>query len=70
MQVEIVGGPRDGEMLEVRNGTHEIRFPVSAVPPSYHDWTAAPPLGEIETIVLPVLKRVDGKMFVQWKKGN
>lgn len=56
MQVEIMGGPRDGEVMTVRDGTHHIRFPIQTT-------------GGMAVKTLPIIRRVDGKFIIRWKKG-
>ncbi len=57
VEVEIVGGPRDGARLAL---------PSSASVYYVHALTAA---GIVEQIALPILKRRDGRLVIAWPKG-
>lgn len=60
VEIELVGGPHDGTKIKVAKTTHSLNMPVDPVD-----------VGRIGPYTgLPVLRRPDGRLYVQWPKGG
>lgn len=65
--VELKGGPRDGEIVEVAEGRLEIMFPARKTLTNYFDINPGPD-SMIQSIAAPILRNSQGRYYVDVPK--
>jgi hypothetical protein len=67
-EVEIIGGPYDGRVMEIPDANSEYIFPVE-LPPSTIQYNEATMNIELNTLTCP-LRRTDKGWRIYWNEGT
>jgi hypothetical protein len=68
VRVQVYGGPRDGEVLEVPDGTPTVVFPLF-IGPAMLDRPDDDMSADLPTVSVPVVRHRNGRYYLHWPPG-